>query len=330
MPHGIPPHQRLHRPQGRLRDHHHGPPSPLRPYQRTRRDPPPQRVLPGPQIGSPEHRPPVEQQRRRIATLGDRLGPRRTHHQRGRPRHRIEHLLTPGRPHRHSRKRPPQLLRGPPRPDDLGPQPEPPHSGQCQEFSSTPHHPHRSTPASCPSNGPAQCRHRAAARHWAQAIRGTYPRRGTCTSTGPCLSPSRTACHANVGNRAARAASSRAKSPSPTVRTSGAAPSPGRATRPTAAPTHSPRAARPPRCSSNSPAESRTCPARPAAAIPPAHAAAARAARCDSRPRRPRSRRAPDPEPARTSRPGSRRPRARTPAARPATAGTASRARRRR
>ncbi|CAM5698657.1 hypothetical protein SVIOM74S_02174 [Streptomyces violarus] len=54
-------------------------------------------------------------------------------------------------------------------------------------------------------------------------MRGTYPRRGTCTSTGPCRRPSLTTCQARVGSRAARAASSRARSPSPTVRTSGAA-----------------------------------------------------------------------------------------------------------
>ncbi len=35
-------------------------------------------------------------------------------------------MLPPGRPHRHGRKRPPQLLRGPPSPDNLRPQPEPP------------------------------------------------------------------------------------------------------------------------------------------------------------------------------------------------------------
>lgn len=99
----------------------------------------------------------------------------------------------------------------------------PPHSEQCQPVSSRPHHAHHGAPASRASKGPAQCRHRAGSRHRAQASRGTYPRRGTCTSTGPCFSPSRTACQARVGSRAARAASSRARSPSPTVRTSGAA-----------------------------------------------------------------------------------------------------------
>lgn len=48
-----------------------------------------------------------------------------------------------------------------------------PHSGQCQALSSRPHQPHHTAPPSRASNGPEQCRHRAAARHCAHAIRGT-------------------------------------------------------------------------------------------------------------------------------------------------------------
>lgn len=102
---------------------------PLVPYQRRGADPPPQRVLPGPQIGPAEHGPPVEQQGSRVPALGDRLGSRRAHDQRGRPRHGVQHMFPPGGPHGHGGEGPPQFLRGPPRSHDLRPEPVAPALG---------------------------------------------------------------------------------------------------------------------------------------------------------------------------------------------------------
>ncbi len=231
--------------RGRFRHHDHSPPTPEAAPANPPRSTAATRPPPGPQIRPPEHRPPVEQQRRRIPPVGNRLGPGVLTTNAGVPGTVSSTCSRPdvrtgtagnARPNSSAVRRAPTICAR---------NRNPPHSGQCQEVSSTPHHPQRSTPASCPSNGPAQCRHRAAARHWAHAIRGTYPRRGTCTSTGPCFSPSRTACHANVGNRAARAASSRAKSPSPRSVRAARPTAPGPATRPTASPTRSRPAARP-------------------------------------------------------------------------------------
>ncbi len=121
---GVPPHQGLHGPQCRLGDDDHGAALLLRPHQRGGRDPAPQRVLARPQVGPREHGPAVQQQRGRVTALGDRLGARCAHHERGRARHRVQHVLAPRGPHRHGGKGPPQLLCGPPGPDDLGTQPE--------------------------------------------------------------------------------------------------------------------------------------------------------------------------------------------------------------
>nr|WP_239516906.1 tRNA dimethylallyltransferase [Streptomyces sp. ICC4] len=124
VPDGVPPHQRLDRPQGRLRHHHD---LPLAPHQRGRRDPAPQRVLARPQIGPGQHGPAVQQQRRRVpGARRDRLRAGRAHDQRGPVRHLVQDVVAPGGPYRHRRKRTPQLLRGAPGADHLGPQPERP------------------------------------------------------------------------------------------------------------------------------------------------------------------------------------------------------------
>ncbi len=143
---------------------------------------------------------------------------------------------------------------------------------------------------------------------------------------GPCRSPSRAACTGErVGSRAARAASSRARSSSPTVRTRArsSAPAPARRPRGRAQPLSTGWAAStvqlqlPSRkahlsSAARSSRTSRACGMR----------GVLLAVAC--RPRRPRSRRAPGPARARTSPPGSRRRPARNRAAPPATARTAS------
>ena len=105
-----------------------------RPDQRGRGQPAAQRLLAGPQVGPGQQRPAVEQQRGRVAAVGDRLGARGGDHQRrlaGRPRSstRVAPEVRTGTP----RERPAQLLGGAPGADHLAPAAgAPPHSGQAQ------------------------------------------------------------------------------------------------------------------------------------------------------------------------------------------------------
>ena len=174
-PTGIPPHQRLHGPQGRLGDHDDRAARPLRPAPAPRRR------------STAAARPP------RPADRAGRAWPSRR--AAGQPRTRPRRPARPpacSRPARASparcpahvparRSAPARRERPAPVPPRSAARPRPaPAAGspRTRGSASRPPRARTSRTAAAPapsraSNGPAQCRHRAGARHRAQAIRGT-------------------------------------------------------------------------------------------------------------------------------------------------------------
>ena len=121
----VPAHQRLdHRQRGVRRGsgQHDHPAVAAGARERRRGGPPAQRLL-GRVEGRPvEGRPGVQQQRRRVAAVGDRLGPGCGDHQAGAGVDPGQHLTGARGVHRHPGEGPAQLLGGAPRPDHAGAQ----------------------------------------------------------------------------------------------------------------------------------------------------------------------------------------------------------------
>ncbi|CAM5483327.1 hypothetical protein SFUMM280S_05026 [Streptomyces fumanus] len=144
--------------------------------------------------------------------LGDGLRARGADDERGRPGTVSRTCSRPRcAPVRRGRPASSSAVRGP---DDLGPRPEPPALRAVPAALLAPAPPAaqrrpRLLPLQRPGTVPAP--RRGPARGTGQPRYVTPP--GTCTSTGQCRRPSRTVVQARVGRRAARAASSRARSP---------------------------------------------------------------------------------------------------------------------
>ena len=81
VPHRIPPDQRLHRGDGRLRDHCHDTTVRAGPHLRRGRQPPPQGVLGRPQVLAAQQCPTVQQKGGSVPVRCAGFGPRRGHHQ---------------------------------------------------------------------------------------------------------------------------------------------------------------------------------------------------------------------------------------------------------
>ena len=204
VPHRVPAHQRLDGPQRRLGDHDDR--AALRPGRGPAPRPPIQRrsaSSPARRSGRPSMRPAVEQQRRRVAALGDRLGARGADHQRGRPGTVSSTCVAPRGPHRHRRGRP-------------GPAPPPcaarpttwARSRNAPALRAVPGRPRpartRRSAArrlvAAASSGPAQCRQRAGVAAPLAGQPGYIARAGAPgPAPGPCARPSRAACQARLG-----------------------------------------------------------------------------------------------------------------------------------
>ena len=124
VPGRVPPHERLHRRQRGVGHDHDLTALAARPGQRSSEQPPPQGLLPRPQVGPAEQRPGVEQEYGSVAAVGHRLGarggddqrrppPRRWRAPRRGPRCGRRHRETPGPARRRcAARRPPRPAGG--------------------------------------------------------------------------------------------------------------------------------------------------------------------------------------------------------------------------
>ncbi len=100
----IPAHQGLHCPQRTVAEHHDASTVGSGRNKRGRVQPAPHCFLAGPQVGSLQQRPAVEQQRRAVTAIGHRLGARGRDHQSRTSRHDVEYLPLRGGADNHAGK----------------------------------------------------------------------------------------------------------------------------------------------------------------------------------------------------------------------------------